>query len=84
MMQSILLNSRVGPDGVLKLDVPIGLHDADLEVMVVFQLVTPSQKSSSDASAWPVGFFEKTFGCLRDEFIMRESQGEYEVRDEFQ
>jgi len=82
-MQSILLNSRVGHDGILKLNVPVGFQDAELEVVIVVQPITSSQ-GLTDASGWPSGFFEQTFGCLRDDPIIRESQGEYEIRVELQ
>jgi len=35
-------------------------------------------------SGWPPAFFEQTFGCLRDEPLVREAQGEYEIRGELQ
>jgi prevent-host-death family protein len=31
---------------------------------------------------WPPGFFERTFGCLKTEPLVREPQGEYETREE--
>jgi hypothetical protein len=31
---------------------------------------------------WPPGFFERTFGSLRDSQIVRGDQGQYEIRDE--
>jgi hypothetical protein len=75
-MQSIMLSSRVGQDGVLKLSVPVGLPDMEMEVMIIIQPVTQP--------GWPPAFFEHTFGCLRGEPLVRESQGEYEIRDELQ
>lgn len=36
-MQSIQLKTRVGPDGVLLLEVPVEFKDMDLEVMLIFQ-----------------------------------------------
>ena len=80
-MQSITLHSRVGQDGILKLQVPLGLTNTEIEVMVIVQPVAPA---TSDTRGWPPGFFEQTFGCLRDEPLLREPQGEYEVRDELQ
>ncbi len=41
-MQSITLQSHVGADGVLKLQVPVGIANADLEVMVVVQPILPT------------------------------------------
>ena len=36
-MQSIKLRYRVGIDGILHLEIPVGIVDKDLEVMVIFQ-----------------------------------------------
>jgi len=84
-MQSITLNSRVGQDGVLKLSVPVGLPDVEMEVMIIIQPVTqPRPSELTDDLGWPPAFFEHTFGCLRGEPLVRESQGEYEIRDELQ
>lgn len=76
-MRSITLHSRVGQDGVLKLSVPVGLRDAELEVVVIIQPVVPP-----GVDGWLPGFFEETFGCLRGAPLARESQGEYEVRSD--
>ncbi len=35
-----MLNYRVGEDGILHLDVPLGLNNADLEITVTVQPVT--------------------------------------------
>ena len=84
-MQSIMLSSRVGQDGVLKLSVPVGLPDMEMEVMIIIQPVTqPRPSELPDDLGWPPAFFESTFGCLRDEPLVREPQGEYEIRDELQ
>jgi hypothetical protein len=45
-MQKIVLRARVGKDGILHLDVPVTIHDADLEVTVTVQPVTPAQTKS--------------------------------------
>ncbi len=42
-MQTITLRSHVGSDGILHLEVPVGLTDAELEVTVTIQPVTPSK-----------------------------------------
>ena len=41
-MQSIKVRSRVGADGMLHLQVPVGIKDIDLEVIVVFQRISCS------------------------------------------
>lgn len=81
-MQSIKIQSRVGSDGILKLEIPVGLTDADLEVLVVVQpLASPSTTSPEDLG-WPAGFFEETAGAWQGEPLIREEQEEYETRDE--
>lgn len=77
-METIKLKTHVGSDGILKLEVPVNVRNADLEVVVVMQ---PSEHPV-DELGWPIGFFEETYGSLADDPIERPSQGEYEVRDE--
>lgn len=67
-MQSITLQTHVGSDGILKLEVPVGLTDVDLEVVVTLQALEASDgDQEADGSHWPPGFFERTFGILADE-----------------
>jgi len=85
-MQSVTLRSRVGRDGILKLEVPVGLADADIEVIVTIQPLNPPadkilEDRSPEALGWPPGFFEKFAGCLPD-FPEIEPEGDYEVREE--
>jgi hypothetical protein len=39
MMESIKVRQRVGQDGMLHLDIPVGLTDRDIEVVVIYQPV---------------------------------------------
>ncbi|MEO1401214.1 MAG: hypothetical protein AAFV72_08125 [Cyanobacteria bacterium J06635_1] len=75
-MQTIRLQSHVGDDGVLRLQIPIELQDQDLEILLVYQPI--AIKSQIAAPAWPPDFFEETAGCLQDDPIARPDQGEYE------
>lgn len=82
-MQSIKVRSRVGADGMLHLQVPVGIKDIDLEVIVVFQRIAPANEPKKPEDlGWPPGFFERTFGCFQDELLMRGEQGEFEEREE--
>jgi hypothetical protein len=72
-MQTIRLDSQVGMDGILKLELPLNLTNTELEVLVVVQ---PKIKRG-----WTPGYFEQTAGSLADFPIERGDQGEYEVRD---
>ncbi|MEG3925906.1 MULTISPECIES: hypothetical protein [unclassified Microcoleus] len=82
-MQSIKLRSHVGSDGMLHLQIPGGIKDTDLEVIVIFQpIATASEAKTPEDLGWPPGFFERTFGCFQDEPLVRGEQGEYEEREE--
>lgn len=84
-MTSIKLHSHIGPDGMLKLEVPVGMAETDVEIVVIFQPVkpaSPTAKQAPEELGWPPGFFEQTYGALKDEPMVREPQGEYEVRNE--
>lgn len=41
-MQSIKLRSHVGSDGILHLEIPLGITDQEIEVMVIYQQLEPS------------------------------------------
>jgi hypothetical protein len=40
--------------------------------------------ASPEELGWPPNFFAKTFGSLRDTNLVREPEGEYEIRDEWE
>jgi len=73
-MQSITLHTRVGEDGILKLEMPANVRNTKLEIVLVFT------STGEESAGWPPGFFEKTFGCIPD-FPDRAPQGEYETRN---
>ncbi len=75
-MNSMKLRSRVGADGVLNLRVPVGVTDAEVEVVVVFQLVERSQiVKTPEELGWPPGFFERTAGSIPDFFEFDRYEG---------
>ena len=73
-MISVKSKAHIGPDGTLTVAVPTPLSETDVEVMLVLQ-PTPTDRG------WPPGFFEATYGALKDDLIERGPQGEYEVRE---
>ena len=82
-MHSIKLDSHIGPDGTLRLNVPVGLANQDVEVLVVIQPRRPAPAGTRPEDlGWPPGFLDKTFGCLKDDPIERGEQPEYDVREE--
>ncbi len=76
-MTRIELKSRVGPDGVLSLRVPIGPDDADRAVIVT---VEPADGSEVDPTfegrEWS-RFIDETAGSIQDPTFERPAQGEY-------
>lgn len=77
-MHSIKLTKRVGADGVLHLDIPVGITDKEVEIMVIYQpLKTPQERG------WMPGFFEEVIGGWVGEPLERAEQGEYENTREF-
>jgi hypothetical protein len=77
-VQTISLESQVGPDGVLDLHVPIGMPNSTVVVIVV--PITSAKKSPEDLG-WSPGFLEETAGSIPD-FPDIESEGDYEIREE--
>ena len=41
-MQSLTLHTRVGKDGILKLEMPIDMTDTELEIVLIFTPITES------------------------------------------
>ena len=79
-MQSIKVRSHVGPDGILHLDVPVGIHDVDLEVLVTVQSVIALKAKTPEELGYPTDFFERTAGSFADEPLVRYPQGELQER----
>ncbi len=78
-MQSIKVQAHIGGDGLLKLELPTGLSDTDLEVLVVIQPLNSKPAVKAD---WPADFFDQTYGMFKDDPLERLPQGDYEVREE--
>ena len=67
-METITMKAHVGADGILTLQAPITVTNADVEVVIVFQPVKPEA--------------EKAAGGRQGEQLVSEPPGEYEVRKE--
>ena len=66
-MGPISIKSRVRADGLLHLDVPTGLRDTDVDVILVVKPVDGDEQTHQESPPWPEGFIEQTFGCLADD-----------------
>lgn len=79
-MQSLTLRHRVGEDGILHLDVPVGLNDAELEVTIIFKKVT-AVTTLSEELEWKE-FIERTYGSCADDPIVIDDEGISTLLDE--
>lgn len=77
-MSTIRATTHTGPDGILKLELPIGIADADVDVTIVVQ---PSKQSKSREEF--LRFIDATAGKWEGEPLVRPEQGVYEHRDDW-
>lgn len=71
-MQSIKLRRHVGQDGILHLDIPVGITEQEFEVMIIYQSVSSSSRRS----------LEQFYGICADDPIMVDDQGISEALDD--
>jgi hypothetical protein len=57
------------------------LADTDVEVTVILQPVNQPGLGRAEERAWPPGFFENVVGGWQGERLERESEGDYEERE---
>lgn len=70
-MYSVKLTKHVGEDGILHLDIPVGITDKEVEIMVIYQPIEiPKQQKTPEELGWPPGFFERTYGSCQDDPIV--------------
>ena len=73
-MENIKIRQRVGQDGILHLDIPDGLTDQDVEVMVIYQPVRALSTGEQ--------FLEALYGICADDPIVLDEQGISEALDD--
>jgi len=78
-MRSLTLHARVGRDGILKLETPIGMADAELEIILIVHPVNEARL----ALEWPPTLFTEIIGGWEGKPLVREPQGTYETRNHF-
>ena len=76
-MQTIRVLEKTGKDGRLHLDIPLGKPEAEFEVVLIVQpTAEPINGDSPETRGWPSGYFERTYGSIKDETFVRPPQGE--------
>ena len=78
-MLSHTVNTHVGKDGILKIEMPVGIANTDLEVILILNPVGTSRPIAE----WPQNFFTEIVGGWQGMPLIREPQGTYESRTEF-
>ena len=78
-MDVIKLTARTDSDGKLTLDIPVGVPDAEVIIVVAHPLAEADAWFEGAENGWPPGFFEQTAGSLADDPIERPSQEGYEA-----
>ena len=76
-MERIHVESRVGPDGVLRVEIPIGIDEADLEVRVWIEPLPSSASMNDERPDW----LTSMAGSIDDPTFHRYDQGEFEIRE---
>jgi hypothetical protein len=75
-MTRIKVKTKIGADGVLRLEVPVGQTDAGREVELTIEPVPSNEKPDKDY----LEFLRSTAGAWQGEFE-RLPRGDYEIRD---
>jgi hypothetical protein len=76
-MTRMTLNARVGPDGVLRLNVPVGPQEADQDVQVTVEPIAPKKPmTQAEWAAWVQSMAGSWQGAFE-----RPPQGELQERD---
>jgi hypothetical protein len=80
-MVTFSLKTRVQPDGNIQVVVQTSLPQTDVEVLLVVQPVSDEHEQASGVRWWPEGYFQRTFGCLADDPLVRPPQLNPERRE---
>ncbi len=82
-MNRLTLISKVDPDGILRMAVPLGVADAEREVQVTIEPKPADQRwSGEDQKAYAEWLEKNIIGKWQGEFE-RMPQGDFEERDPF-
>ena len=79
MAETIEFQSRVGQDGMLNLQVPLGAAEAGADVLVTIRKLS-NGADRTEPLDWH-RFVEQTYGSCADSGLERQPQGEFEKRE---
>ncbi len=83
-MTRIELRTRIGPDGILTLNVPAGISEANREVTVIVEPVDAAVRKTGKMTPeeWK-RFVDEIAGAWKGD-LQRPDQGDLEIRDQWQ
>ena len=79
-MTRIELTSKVGPDGILTLKLPLGIAEANADVLVTVETADGEPRSPDAQRAWEE-LVRSTAGSISDPTFLRHDQGDYDRRE---
>ena len=80
-MAAFTVKTRVKPDGTVQVAVPTGLPETDVDVLVLIRPRKAGEENVPATGSWPEGFFDKTYGCLAEDPLVRQPQLQHEARE---
>ncbi|MCY7407523.1 MAG: hypothetical protein LH631_09140 [Alkalinema sp. CAN_BIN05] len=81
-MKSIKARQHVGQDGILHLNIPVGLVEREVEVMVIYQPVLSYAVIEEKALAPVCKSLESLYGICAEDLIILDSLGISESLDD--
>ena len=76
-MNRMTIRPRVSSDGMVRVEVPVGVAEKDREVDVTIEPAIHPRMSQRE---WKE-FIKTTSGCITDPTFVRQDQGEFEHRE---
>jgi len=80
-MTILEMQSRVGPDGILVLSVPVGRENANREVKVIVDAIDDKRTSRKMTQEEWEQMIRATAGSIDDPTFVRPEQGQFEKRE---
>ena len=76
-MKTIKTAQQVGPDGKLRLEIPVDKIGHTYHIVVIFEEQMPERRTDGE---WPPGYLDSTIGKWQGDFVC-ESEGPFEQRE---
>ena len=82
-MKTLYLRAHINQQGQLTVTMPSELADQEVDLVIVYEPVQRPVENGEkmEPDNWPPGLFAATAGAWQGEPLVREDEGDYEVRD---